>query len=112
MGLSTTPGRAEEPDPHAHHHHPSKPAPASVSDVTLADQSLLTQDGKGVGFRNDVVGGKIAMIHFIFTTGATVCPTQSVTFSKLQTVLGDRFVERSGNLSACLCTRTLNICCR
>lgn len=59
------------------------------------------------GFRNDVVGGKIAMIHFIFTTGATVCPTQSVTFFKMQTVLGDRFVERSDNLSARLCARTL-----
>lgn len=66
----------------------------------------------GVGFSNDVVGGKIAMINFIFTTGATVCPTQSVTFSEMQTVLGDRFVERSDNLSARLCARTLNICYR
>ena len=41
-----------------------------------------------------------------------VCPTQSVTFSEMQTVLGDRFVERSDNLSARLCARTLNICCR
>ena len=66
----------------------------------------------GVGFSNDVIGGKIAMINFIFTTGATVCPTQSVTFSEMQTVLGDRFVERSDNLSARLCARTLNICYR
>jgi protein SCO1/2 len=59
-------------------------------DIELLDLELLTQDGKRVKFKSDVIGDKLVAMTFIFTSCITICPVYSAIFSRLQPLLGDR----------------------
>jgi len=78
--------RAHDP---AHHHAAEAPAPASVK-VVLRDAPLLDASGKRVRLSQDVIGGRIAVVNFIYTSCTTVCPVSSATFQQLQQKLGPR----------------------
>jgi protein SCO1/2 len=84
---------AQGQDPHAAHRRPAKP-PAAVDarhvEVTLHDLPLVTQDGKAMRFRSDVVGDRLVAINFIYTTCTTVCPIYGGLFYELQELLGER----------------------
>jgi len=78
--------RAHDP---AHHHPAEAPAPASVK-VVLRDAPLLDASGKRVRLSQEVIGGRIAVVNFIYTSCTTVCPVSSATFQQLQQKLGPR----------------------
>ena len=82
---------AAESDPHAHHRQQmqSKPAPASLASVQLPDNLLLDQHGAEVSLKKDVIGGRIAVVSFAYTTCTTVCPVVSAIFSQVNKRLGD-----------------------
>ena len=71
----------------AHHHPPEAVAPASAK-VALSEAPLLDQGGKRVRLAQDVIGERIAVVNFIYTSCTTVCPVSSATFAQLQKRLG------------------------
>lgn len=80
-------------DPHAHHRamlqQQSSQTP-KPTDVDLKDLALLDQDGNEVKFVSDVIGDKIVVMDFVYTTCTTVCPVLSALFGQLQEKLGDQ----------------------
>ena len=70
-----------------HHHAPEAVAPASAK-VALSEAPLLDQGGKRVRLAQDVIGERIAVVNFIYTSCTTVCPVSSATFAQLQKRLG------------------------
>ncbi len=85
--------QASDPDPHAHHRkmlEEQNQAGANFADIALPDAVLLTRDGVQVNLKNDVVGDRIVVIDFVYTTCTTVCPVLSATFRQVQNKLGDR----------------------
>ena len=78
--------RAHDP---AHHHPAEAAAPASVK-VVLRDAPLLDASGKRVRLAQEVIGARIAVLNFIYTSCTTVCPVSSATFQQLQQKLGAR----------------------
>jgi len=80
-------------DPHAKHRammmKKSQAGEAMSVDVDLRDNSLLTQDGTVVRLKTDVVGDRIVVIDFVYTTCTTVCPVLSAVFKQVQQGLDD-----------------------
>lgn len=81
-----------EADPHAHHRAMlEKPAePARTTEVDLLDMPLIDQDGNEVKFVSDVIGDRIVVMDFIYTTCTTICPVISAVFGQMQKRLGDQ----------------------
>lgn len=79
-------------DPHAQHKAMlNAPAePPKSADLKLADLELLDQDGRPVRFVSDMIGDRIVVMDFIYTTCTTVCPVLSAILSQVQDGLGDR----------------------
>ena len=79
-------------DPHAHHKAMmNKPAnPAESTRVELLDNLLVDQDGNDVKFVSDVIGDRIVVMDFVYTTCTTVCPVISAVFGQVQDKLGDQ----------------------
>ncbi len=84
---------ANDEDPHAKHRammQNKAPEPAAeFADIDLRDELLQTQDGEEVRFVSDVVGDKIVVMDFVYTTCTTVCPVLTALFTQVQTQLGD-----------------------
>ena len=59
-------------------------------DIQLHDLELLTQNGKRVKFKSDVIGDKLVAITFIYTFCTTICPVYNAIFTQLQDLLGER----------------------
>ena len=59
-------------------------------EVQLYDLELVTQDGKRVKFKSDVIGDKLVAMTFIFTSCTTICPIYNAIFTQLQDLLGER----------------------
>ena len=82
-----------EEDPHAHHkammNQPAEPAD-KASDVELLDLVLMDQHGDEMKFVSDVIGDRIVVMDFIYTTCTTVCPVISAVFGQVQEKLGDQ----------------------
>ncbi len=82
-------------DPHAKHRammQESAP-PAESADVDLRDRTLINQDGEEVRFVSDVIGDRIVVMDFVYTTCTTVCPVLSALFTQVQGKLGDQLDE-------------------
>lgn len=93
--LLACPARGMAEDGHAHPLQGMEPARAPavetrVDDITLLDLELLNQDGNPVRFKSEVIGDKLVIMDFIYTTCATACPIQTAIFSHLQEILGPR----------------------
>lgn len=58
--------------------------------VDVLDLELTDQHGQTVNFRADVVGERIAVINFVYTSCGTVCPVTSAIFARVQERLGAR----------------------
>lgn len=83
-------GHGQPADPHAGHAQHAAAAPtASTVQVTLTDTALLDQNGLPRKIRSDVVGDRIVVMDFVYTTCTTICPAISGTFAKVQRQLGD-----------------------
>lgn len=85
----------DEADPHAHHKAMmKKPAEAAKSaDVELLDRTLVDQNGREVKFVSEVIGDKIVVMDFVYTTCTTVCPVLTALFGQVQGQLGERLGE-------------------
>ena len=82
---------AGEDDPHAHHRammeKPAEAAPATS--LRFKDLPLLDQDGQELRLVSDVIGDRIVVMNFVYTTCTTVCPVLSALFTQVQDRLGD-----------------------
>lgn len=78
-------------DPHAHHRAMlNKPVePAKSTEVELLDLALTDQNGAEMKFVSDVIGDRIVVMDFIYTSCTTVCPVISAVFGQVQKKLGD-----------------------
>ncbi len=74
-------------DPHAQH---QAHTGAQGAQVTFADVPLLDQDGRELRLKDDLVGDRIVVMGFVYTSCTTVCPVISAIMQKLQTQLGER----------------------
>jgi len=85
----------DDADPHAHHKAMmNKPAePAKTTEVDLLDNVLVDQHGNEVKFISDVIGDRIVVMDFIYTSCTTVCPVISAVFGQVQSKLGDQLGE-------------------
>lgn len=65
----------------------SRPAPTVVE---LFDLELIDQNGRPAKFQSDVIGDRIVVMNFIYTSCTTVCPVNSAIFGQVQRRLGPR----------------------
>jgi protein SCO1 len=72
----------------AHRRHEAAAAPPGAAKVALVDQALLDQAGRRVRLASDVIGGRIAIVNFVYSTCTTVCPVSSATLAQVQERLG------------------------
>jgi len=59
-------------------------------DISLPDVVMVTQDGDQVNLTQDILGDRIVVVDFVYTTCTTVCPALSAIFTQVQRKLGDR----------------------
>ncbi|HGY9626144.1 TPA: SCO family protein [Pseudomonas putida] len=80
---------------HDHSGHAQQPPAArqEKASVRFADVSLLDQDGMPVRLEKDLVGDRLVVMGFIYTSCTTVCPVVSSIMSKVQQQLGGRVGE-------------------
>lgn len=72
-----------------HQHAAATPPPGAVT-VRGLDTTLIDQDGRKVHLQRELIGRKIVVVDFVYTSCTTVCPLASAMFSELQSQLGDR----------------------
>lgn len=95
IGVAGTPSvaMAADEDPHAHHRKmmqkPDKPK-AQAATIELEDHTLVDQHGKPVQLTTDIIGDRIVVVDFVYTTCTTVCPVLSAIMLQVQGELGDR----------------------
>lgn len=78
-------------DPHAHHkQHAGDAQREQRADIKVHDVAVLDQDNHARRFKSEVIGAKLAVVNFVYTTCTAVCPAQSASFTKLQDLLGAR----------------------
>jgi protein SCO1/2 len=78
-------------DDHAQHRQAgAKPVAAQSARVNLTDTALLDQDGRNVRFKSDVIGERIVIVDFVYTSCTTVCPVLSAMLAQVQGKLGAR----------------------
>ena len=58
--------------------------------VKIPDLVVRDQDGRKVRFYSDLIKDKVVVLSFFYTSCAYACPMQGKTFSKLQSLLGER----------------------
>ena len=93
MALVIAPASAQ----HTNHDHHTQHAKDAVKPVTpqratfkLTETPLLDQEGRTLKFKSEVLGERIAVIGFVFTTCTTVCPVVSAVMAQVQEKLGAR----------------------
>lgn len=91
--LTMSPASAQ----HDHHDHHTQHVKGDVKPVTpqratfnLSDTPLLDQEGRKLKFKSEVLGERIAVIGFVYTTCTTVCPVVSAVMAQVQEKLGAR----------------------
>ena len=91
---------------HDHHDHPASqnqagtpPVVPQGARITLADVALLDQDGRSLRLRSDVLGERIVIVNFAYTTCTTVCPVTSALMAQVQGRLGARLGRDVGLLT-------------
>jgi len=92
-GLYAVPAYAQESDPHAHHRQMMAQAEkkrAEMATIDLGTAQLISQDGVNVELVKDVVGERIVVVDFVYTTCTTVCPVLSAVLMQVQRQLGER----------------------
>ena len=85
--------QAAESDPHANHRQMMKAKAeqrAQAAILEIGDTQLVTQDGETKSLISDIVGDRIVVVDFIYTTCTTVCPVLSAVLMQVQDQLGDR----------------------
>lgn len=81
------------PASHDHSAHMAPPTPEQVPEavaVSVSNQPLNDQDGRSRRLKSELIGDRIAVVTFVYTSCTTVCPVVSSIMSDLQKKLGDR----------------------
>lgn len=68
----------------------AQPAAARTIELKLVEAKLIDQHGTTLDFKADVVGRKIVVMDFVYTTCTTVCPVLSALLAQVQDKLGSR----------------------
>ncbi|MDH4290082.1 MAG: SCO family protein [Aquincola sp.] len=90
MGFSLASAH-EMHDSHAAHRAAASPTKSGGAiTLRLADTVLKDQDGRDVRLVSDLVGQRVTVVDFVYTTCTTVCPVLSATLAELQRQLGAR----------------------
>jgi len=63
---------------------------SSATDVKVLDLALVDQQGLARKLGVEVIGDRIAVVNFIYTSCKTSCPLASAVFGQVQERLGDR----------------------
>jgi protein SCO1 len=63
---------------------------AGVGKVQIPDLDVSDQNGRKIRFYSDLIKDKVVVISFFYTSCSNSCTIQGQTFSKLQSLLGDR----------------------
>lgn len=87
-----------ERDMHAHHQHmmnqflsmDTSSEQGGAAQIVIPDTRLTTQHNEAVLLGSDVVGDRIVVMDFVYTTCTTVCPVLSAIFSQVADGLGER----------------------
>lgn len=93
LTLAITGTAFADEDPHARHRAMAKQSAdraAESADIDLRDRTLIDQDGQEVRFVSDVIGDRIVVMDFVYTTCTTICPVLSALFTQVQGKLGDQ----------------------
>lgn len=61
-----------------------------VGKVKIPDLDVRDQDGRKIRFYSDLIKDKVVVLSFFYTSCTYSCTMQGRTFSKLQSLLGDR----------------------
>lgn len=61
-----------------------------VGKIRVPDLELRDQDGQKVRFYSDLIKDKVVVLSFFYTSCNYTCTMQGKTFSRLQSLLGDR----------------------
>lgn len=61
--------------------------------IDLPDSALVDQDGLPVRLRTDVIGDRLVVVNFVFTTCTTICPALSSILAGLQKPLRKRLAS-------------------
>lgn len=80
-------------DPHAKHRqmmNEERESPEKSAELQIPDARLTTQYGEVVSLLEDVIGDRIVIIDFVYTSCTTICPVLSAILGQLQDNLGDR----------------------
>jgi protein SCO1/2 len=75
---------------HENHAPLAKPTAAQGARINLTDTPLLDQDGRSVRLKSDIIGDRIAIVGFVYTSCTTVCPVVSAMLAQTQAKLGAR----------------------
>lgn len=74
----------------AHAHHQAAAKPAGTVRIQLPDTALTDHRGKTAAFKSQLLGDRLVLVNFIYTTCTTVCPAHSALFADVQQRLGER----------------------
>ena len=61
-----------------------------VGKIKIPDLDVQDQDGRKIRFYSDLIKDKVVVLSFFYTSCTYSCTMQGKTFSKLQSLLGDR----------------------
>jgi protein SCO1/2 len=68
----------------------SQAANGNLTKVRLFDLEVIDHEGKPAKFRSDVIGDRIVVMDFVYTTCTTVCPVLTAIMGQVQERLGER----------------------
>lgn len=74
-------------DDHSHHHHhkaQAAPARPSTVKVRYDDSVLIDQGGRTLRLKTDVMGDRVVVVDFVYTTCTTVCPVLTALLASVQ----------------------------
>lgn len=74
-------------------HHKAAPGAAESVRVRLPDTALVDHEGRAVKLASEVVGDRIVVVDFVYTSCTTVCPVASALFAQVQQRLGERTAQ-------------------
>ncbi len=90
-GASTAMPSIDGGDPHAHHQQQAAESGSKLASVEVPEGLLLTnQMDEQVDLLRDVIGDRVAVVNFVYTSCTTVCPVTSTIFSMVQKDLDGR----------------------
>lgn len=72
---------------HEHHKAGGDGRPSSVQ-LTVPDAALVDPSGRARRLTSEVMGDRVVVVNFVFTTCTTVCPVSSAILAQLQERLG------------------------